>query len=254
MRLNGKVAIITGGGSGIGKATAKLFAKEGAKVVVADNNMTTGEEVAQQIEKEGGNATFVRVDIAHTVDVEDMIKMTVQTYGRLDILFNNAGVPGENLEDTTEEKWRRVIDVNLTGPFLACKYAIPIMKKQGGGNIISTSSAAGIKASARSPSYNTSKAGLIMLTKSLAAILGKDNIRVNCICPGPVDTGLTDAFMSFPKNEQQKLAYTEATARLTPLGRYGRPEEISSVVLFLASDESSYITGVAYLVDGGMLA
>ena len=254
MRLNGKVAIVTGAGSGIGQATAKLFAKEGAKVVVADNNPTTGEEVARQIKKEGGEATFVLVDMARTADVEEMIKVTVQTYGKLDILFNNAGVPGENLDNTTEENWRHVIDVNLTGPFLACKYAIPIMRKQGGGNIIRTSSTAGIKASSRSPSYNTSKAGLIMLTKSLATILGKDNIRVNCICPGPVDTGLTDAFMNFPKTEEQKLAYKEAIARVTPLGRYGRPEEISSVVLFLASDESSFVTGIAYLVDGGLLA
>ena len=254
MRLEGKVALITGAGSGIGKASAELFAREHAKVVVVDKNPSSGQEVVKQIKKEGGDATYVQVDVARANEVGHMIQVAIQVYGRLDILFNNAGVPGENLDETDEEKWRRVIDVNLTGPFLACKYAIPVMRKQGSGNIINTGSVAGLKASARSPSYNASKAGLIMLTKSLATVLGKDNIRVNCICPGPVDTGLTDAFMSFPQNEELRLAIKTATARLTALGRYARPEEISSVALFLASDESSYVTGAVYLVDGGMLA
>ena len=253
MRLKGRVAVITGAGSGIGKASAELFAREGASMIMVDNNANTEQEIAQQINKAGGNATFVRVDGAHSIEVEHMIQ-AIQLYGRLDILFNNAGVPGENLAETTEEKWRRVIDVNLTVPFLACTYAIPVMRKQGSGNIINTGSVAGLKASPRSPAYNTSKAGLRMLTKNLAIILGKDNIRVNCICPDQVDTGLTDAFMNFPKNEEQQLAIKTATARVTALGRYARPEEISSVVLCLASEESSYVTGVVYVVDGGMIA
>jgi NAD(P)-dependent dehydrogenase (short-subunit alcohol dehydrogenase family) len=254
MRLSGKVAIITGGGSGIGEASAKLFAKEGAKVLIADKNQKSGQQVVLQIKNQGSDAIFVQVDVTRSDDIEKMIQTAIQSYGRLDILFNNAGVAGDIFEDTTEAKWRQVIDVNLTGPFLACMHAIPIMKKQGSGNIINTGSIAGLAASARSPSYNATKGGLIMLTRSLARILGKDNIRVNCICPGPIDTGLTDAFMGFPTNEESKLKIKESIARMTPLGRYGQPNEIASVVLFLASDESSYVTGAAYVVDGGMLA
>ena len=254
MRLQGKVAIITGAGSGIGRATARLFAKEGAKVVVADSNQNTGLETAQQITAEGGEAAFVPVDVARAIDAERMVQTALDSYGRLDILFNNAGVPGESFEETTEEKWRRVIDVNLTGPFLACMYAIPQMKRQGGGSIVNTGSTVSLKATGRSPSYAAAKSGLAMLTRTYANILAKDNIRVNCICPGPIDTASTDAFLRYPRTEEERQARRAASIARVPLGRTGRPEEVASVVLFLASDESSYITGVTLPVDGGILA
>ncbi len=254
MRLQGKVAVITGAGSGIGATTAKLFAKEGAKVVVADIEPKAGQEVVRQIKKGGGEATFVQVDVAHAADNERMIQTAMKSYGRLDILFNNVGVPGETLEDTTEEKWRRVMDVNFTGPFLACMYAIPIMRKQGGGNIITTGSTGGLKASGRSPSYTASKGGLIMLTRALARVLAKDNIRVNSICPALTETGLTDAFLGYPATEEERNAKRAAYIATVPLARVANPEEIASIALFLATDESSFVTGSALVVDGGVLA
>lgn len=254
MKLQGKVAVITGAGSGVGEASAKLFAKEGAKVVVVDIKTETGKEVVKQIKENGGEATFLRADVSLAADAENMIQTAVKSYGRLDILFNNAGLPGEKFEETTEEKWRRVLDVNLTGPFLACMYAVPVMKKQGGGNIISTASIAAMKAGGRSPAYNASKGGLLMLTKGLAFTLAKFNIRVNCICPGSVDTNLTDAFMDYPKTDEERRKRQATRVAKIPMGRAASPEEIASVALFLASDDSSYITGVALPVDGGKIA
>jgi NAD(P)-dependent dehydrogenase (short-subunit alcohol dehydrogenase family) len=254
MKLQGKVALITGAGSGVGAATAKLFAKEGAKVVVADIKTETGQEVVKQIKANGGEATFVHADVSVTADIENMIQTAVKSYGRLDILYNNAGHPGDKLEETTEEKLRKVIDINLTGPFLACMYAIPIMQKQGGGNILGTASIAAMKAGGRSPAYNASKGGLLMLTKALANKLAKYNIRVNCICPGSVDTNLTDAFMGYPKTEEERKKAQAVRLAKIPLGRAASAEEIASVALFLASDDASYITGVALPVDGGKTA
>ncbi len=254
MKLNKKVVVITGGGSGIGEASAKLFAREGAKIVVADINSETGKAVVKQIKQEGGEATFLRADVSLSADAESMIQTAVKSYGRLDILFNNAGLPGEKYEETTEEKWRRVLDVNLTGPFLACMYAVPVMRKQGGGNILNTASTAALKAGGRSPAYNASKGGLLMLTKGLAFTLAKYNIRVNCICPGPIDTNLTDAFMGYPKTEEERRKQQEIRVGKVPMGRAASPEEVASVALFLVSDDSSYITGVALPVDGGKLA
>lgn len=251
MRLKGKIAVITGAGSGIGKATAKLFAEEGAKVVVADINPHTGEEVAHQIKEERGEAIFVQVDVAHSADVQRMIQTALDSYGRIDILFNNAGIAGELWDETTEEKWQKVINVNLTGSFLACMYAIPHMRKQGGGIIINTGSIGGIRASGKSPAYAASKGGLIVLSKSLARVLAKDNIRVNCLCPGAVDTGLTEAFMGYPKTEEERRTKTAAKIAGIPLGRVSKPEEIAFGALFLASDESSFVTGAAFQMDGG---
>lgn len=254
MKLKDKTAIITGAGSGIGEASAKLFAREGARVVATDINPEAGQQVVQQIKKEGGEATFLQVDVSLATDAERMIQTAISFYGRLDILFNNAGVPGETLEETTEEKWRRVIDVNLTGPFLACQYAAPIMKKQGSGNIINTASTGGLKATGRSPAYTASKGGLVLLTKALAKSLGKDGIRVNCICPGLVETGLTDAFLYYPITEAEKREKRDVRIANTPISRLCTSEDIASAALFLASDESSFINGIALVVDGGTLA
>lgn len=254
MRLKGKVAVITGAGSGIGRATAKMFAQEGAKVVVADINSKAGEEVVQQIKEAKGEATFVRVDVSRAADIQRMIQTVINSYGRLDILFNNAAVPGESLDETTEEKWHKVIDTNLTGPFLACLYAIPEMRRQGGGNIINTGSTGALRAAGRSPSYTASKGGLVMLSRALSRALAKDNIRVNCVCPGRVETGLTDAFLGYPKTEEERRTGLATVLSSIPLGRQGKPEELASVVLFLASDESSFVTGSVLVADGGAIA
>jgi len=254
MKLKGKVSIITGAGSGIGKASAELFAAEGSMVVVCDINAEAGEEVAQKIKDSGGEAAFLKVDVASGDDAKRMIDTTVDSYGRLDILFNNAGVAGETLDDTTEEKFRKVIDINLTGPFLACMYAIPQMRRQGGGTFINTGSIGGLQAMGRSPAYTASKGGLVMLTRALARNLAKDNIRANCICPGAVDTGLTDAFMGSPATEEERRKRQATRLSRIPMGRAAKPEEIASVALFLASDEAAYITGAALRADGGILA
>ncbi|MFC2003963.1 SDR family NAD(P)-dependent oxidoreductase [Chloroflexota bacterium] len=254
MRLKDKVAVITGAGSGIGRATAKLFAQEGAKVVATDISENAGKEVVQKIKQEGGEATFVQVDVTSAVDVQRMIRTAINSYGRLDILFNNAGVAGVPFDEETEEEWRRVIDINLTGPFLGCMYAIPEMKKQGGGNIINTGSIAGLSGGGKSVSYAASKAGVILLSRALGRSYAKDNIRVNCICPGPTKTAFTEASMRYPKNEEERQKKLAATAAKIPLGRMGKPEEIASVVLFLASDESSFVNGTAFRADGGTLA
>jgi NAD(P)-dependent dehydrogenase (short-subunit alcohol dehydrogenase family) len=249
MILKNKVAIITGAGSGIGKASAKLFAKEGANVVVADINEKTGLEVVKDITALGGQATFIKVDVSSSSDNQRMIQKAMDAYGRLDILFNNAGILGEPLERLTEERWRREIDVMLTGPFLACNCAIPIMRKQKSGNILNTSSIAAFDAGGRGPGYASAKSGLVMLTKYLAKILAPDNIRINCICPGGVKTGLTGFTSQEEKpNRQQTFKYPNI-----PMGRLAEPEEIASVALFLASDQSSFVTGVALVTDGGTI-
>ena len=254
MRLGNKVAVITGAGSGIGRASAKLFAQEGAKVVVADINPASGQQTVKEITRLGGEAMFVQVDVASATDNQRLIDLALSSYGKLDILFCNAGVAGETLADTTEESWRRTLDINLTGPYLACTCAIPQMQKQGGGAIIFTSSIGGVIASGRSPAYAATKGGLITLGKALAKMLAKDNIRVNSLCPGATETEMNDAVMGFPQSEEERWAAKTASIKPIPLGRYARPEEIAHVALFLASDESSFVTGAAYLVDGGRSA
>jgi NAD(P)-dependent dehydrogenase (short-subunit alcohol dehydrogenase family) len=254
MKLKGKVSVITGAGSGIGKASAELFAAEGSMVLVCDIDAEAGKAAVQGIKNAGGEAAFLKADVARSDDAKRMIDTAVDEYGRLDILFNNAGVAGDALDDTTEEKFRKVIDVNLTGPFLACMYAIPQMREQGGGAIINTGSIGGLQAMGRSPAYTASKGGLIMLTRALARSLAGDNIRANCICPGAVDTGLTDAFMGHPSTEEERRKRQAIRLGRIPMGRAASPEEIASVALFLASDDSAYITGAAVRADGGILA
>jgi NAD(P)-dependent dehydrogenase (short-subunit alcohol dehydrogenase family) len=261
MRLEGKVAVITGAGSGIGRATAKLFAKEGAKVLVADYNSKLGQETVQEIKKAGGTANFVEVDVARIADNERMIDTAINLYQRLDILYNNAGFGGPTLEATTEENWRVMLDVNLTGPFFACKHAIPQMQKQGSGNILFTASAGGLKgvSKARSPSYSAVKGGVIMLGDCLSRLLGQYNIRVNTICPGVTNTALYDSHFYDAQgnvhnlNEEEKSTFMAGIAKHISVGKVGTAEDIASLALFLASDESSHITGEAFLIDGGRL-
>lgn len=254
MKLQNRVAIITGAASGMGKAAAELFSKEGARIVVADRDQKAGELAAAAIRGNGGEATFVRVDVANSADLKAMVETAISAYGRIDILFNNAGVAGPAFAETTEEEWRQTIDINLTGPFLACMQVIPQMRKQGGGNIVFTGSTGGLRAGGRSPAYTASKGGVIMASRALARALAKDKIRVNCICPGSTDTGLTDAFMSFPKTEEDRRKTMAAMVSGIPMGRIARPEEIAAAALFLVSDDASFVTGATLVVDGGTTA
>ncbi|MGP8079080.1 MAG: SDR family NAD(P)-dependent oxidoreductase [Dehalococcoidales bacterium] len=259
MRLEGKVAVITGAGSGIGRATAKLFAKEGAKILVADFNSKLGQETVEEIKKAGGTANFSEVNVGRIADNERMIDTAVNIYQRLDILYNNAGIGGPTLEATTEENWQTMLDVNLTGPFFASKRAIEVMKKQGIGNILFTGSAGGLKGTsrARSPSYSAVKGGVILLADCLSRLVGQYNIRVNTICPGVTNTALYDSHFYDAQgnaktlNEEEKRAFMAGFNKQISLGRVGTPEEIANLALFLASDESSHITGEAILIDGG---
>ena len=250
MRLANKVACITGAGSGQGRASAILFAQEGAKVVVADLNLEGAEEVAKTIQAAGGEAVAVRVDISQEDQVKAAIDRTVETYGRLDILFNNAGVGYSSpyvmapAVQTPVSDWDIVLGINLRGTFLGCKHALPVMARQRKGSIINNSSINGLVALPGADAYTAAKGGVIALTRVLASDWGPQGIRVNCICPGPIDTPMIAPALEDP-------AIRKALTDPVPLGRIGRPEEIASAALFLASDESSYISGVILPVDGG---
>jgi NAD(P)-dependent dehydrogenase (short-subunit alcohol dehydrogenase family) len=253
MRLKDKVAIITGAGSGLGRAAALLFAREGAKVLVAANRDKDGEQTVKSIKDKGGDAIFTRVDVTRASDLEKAVKTAVDKYGKLDIMFNNAGTPGPGklIADLTEEEWNRVLAVNLTGVFLGTKYAIPEMLKGGGGVIINVSSVAGVSPRRYTAAYSAAKAGVIQLTKVTALEYARKNIRVNCILPGPIDTPF---FTKVAGGDADKIAiFKERVRNEVPLGRFAQPEEIAQVALFLASDEASYITGAAFAADGGQL-
>jgi NAD(P)-dependent dehydrogenase (short-subunit alcohol dehydrogenase family) len=249
-KLENKVAIVTGAASGIGRATALLFAKEGARVVAADWELEQGQRVAEEIRERGGDTVFVRADVSSPHDVKQMVDEAVATYGHVDIIFNNAGVEGHQAPtaDCTIENWDRVININLKGVFLGMKYAIPEMLKNGGGSIINNASVAGIVGFQNIPAYCASKGGVIQLTKTAALEYAKQGIRVNAICPGVILTPMVERFVG--SNEQAQKAF-EA---IEPVGRFGRPEEVAQLALFLASDDSSFCTGSPFVVDGGMIA
>ena len=247
-RLRHKVALVTGGGSGMGRASCRLFAAEGARVAVVDRVVEAGEETVALIRDAGGEATFVAADVADAAAVEAMVTTTVATYGRLDVLFNNAGVegPSVNLLDYGEDDWDRVIAVNLTAVYRAMRAAIPRMLDQGGGVILSTASVAGLVGLARSSAYSAAKAGVIGLTRTVALEYGPRGIRANCICPGFIATPMLDRVLG---DRDEAVLH-----RLSPLRRVGTPDDIAAAALFLASDESSYVTGVPFVVDGGYAA
>jgi NAD(P)-dependent dehydrogenase (short-subunit alcohol dehydrogenase family) len=247
-RLKGKVALITGGGSGMGRASCVLFAREGARVAVVDRVEAAGRETVRLIADEGREASFVEADVARPADVERMIGATVAGYGRLDVLFNNAGIegPSVNLLEYGEDDWARVIAVNLTAVYLAMRAAIPHMIDQGGGVILSTASVAGLVGLARSSAYSAAKAGVIGLTRTVALEYGPQNIRANCICPGFISTPMLDRV----RGDRPE----EALQRYTPLRRVGQADDIAHAAVYLASDEASYVTGVPFMVDGGFVA
>jgi NAD(P)-dependent dehydrogenase (short-subunit alcohol dehydrogenase family) len=244
MRLEGKVAIITGGGSGIGRAAAELFAQEGAKVVVAEYKTDTGQETVQA----GGEGLFIEVDVSDSAQVQRMVQTTLDAYGTIDILFNNAGVLlfGTAL-DTQEKDWRWLMDINLTGTFLCSKAVLPVMIEGGGGSIINMTSSTGAHdAAANAVAYIASKGGVALLTRAMAIDHAEDNVRVNAIAPGPTDTPMLRDNLS-PED-------LEAFAATFPMKRLGQPEELANAVLFLASDEASFVTGAILAVDGGQTA
>lgn len=254
MRLKDKVAVITAAGSGSGRAGSLIFAREGAKVVVADIDPKGGEETVRMVKEAGGEAYFIPVDCGKVAEMRKLIDAAMNKYGRLNILWNHAGIPGPGtLESTEEEAFDRAMAINVKGCFFASKFAVPYMKQSGAGAILFTSSVSGLRASPYSPSYSLAKGGLVTLTMSLAVYLAPHNIRVNCICPGSIDSPMIRVFIDRSgslKGEAMENALREH-AKKAPLNRMAKPEEIANLALFLASDESSFITGAAVPIDGG---
>ncbi len=249
MRLKNKVALITGGNSGIGRATAVLFAREGAKVALTGRDEERGKLVVEEIGKISGTAIFIRSDVRIAEDCRQAVDKTLRQFGRLDILFNNAGVfYPHTVIDCPEEEWDMTIDVNLKGTYLMSKLALPAMIAQGGGVIINNSSGWGISGGSEAASYCASKGGVVLLTKAMAIDHGRQGIRVNCLCPGDVDTPMLPADAKLRKMEWKDYL-SEASNR--PLGRIGTPDEIARAALFLATEDSSFITGAVLAVDGG---
>lgn len=250
--LSGKVALITGGASGIGRATAELFAHEGAAVAIVDIDAVQGEALAGEIQAAGGQAVFIHGNVTRATDCQAAVEQTVGAFGRLDILFNNAGIIRRaDVLGTSEEEWDRVMDVNVKSIFLMSKYAIPHLIQAGGGSIINTSSGWGLKGGGNALAYCASKGAVSNMTRAMAIDHGRDNIRVNAVCPGDTDTPmLRDEARQLGQDQADFLA--ESAQR--PLRRYAQPLEIAQAVLFLASESASYITGTNLVVDGGGLA
>ena len=250
MRLEGKVAIITGAGSGMGRVAAELFAAEGAKVVVAEFDEAGGNATVKSVQEAGGEATFVRTDVSKEADAKAMVDHAVATYGGVDVLYNNAGVmpePDHSVIDTDVAVWDRVMAVNVRGVFLGCKYAIPPMLERGSGSVINISSfVALLGCSVPQDAYTASKGAVLSLTRSLAVQFGPRGVRSNAICPGPIETPLLmDWLLKDEAAKQLRLARN-------PTGRFGRPEEIVNAAIYLASDESRWTNGAHFVIDGGI--
>jgi NAD(P)-dependent dehydrogenase (short-subunit alcohol dehydrogenase family) len=249
-RLAGKVVIITGGNSGIGRASARLFAREGAKVAIGARNEQTGTSVVQEIEQSGlGEAIFIKTDVSKPEEVENLVQRSIERFGRLDILYGNSGIfPSGTAPETSIETWRSTIDINLGGQFYLAKYGIPALIEYGGNVIIFTASELGTVGITEGAAYCASKGGLINMTRAIAIDCAPHNIRVNCLAPGPVETPMLRDWIDASENPQQ---LEEAQTRPVLLKRFGTPEEIAEVALFLASDASSFMTGALVIADGG---
>jgi len=251
MRLKDKVALITGAAKGIGRASALRFAGEGARIVVADIADDAGEKTVDEIKSEGGQAVYVHADVSSAGDCQNMIRAAEEAFGKLNILFNNAGVmlhgDGDALE-TDEQTWERTLAVNLKGVFLGCKYGIPALRRAGGGSIVNMASfVAFLGAATPQIAYTASKGAIVSLTRELAVIHARENIRVNALCPGSLNTELFMSYLDTEEKRQRRLVHV-------PMGRFGELDEVANAALFLASDESSWVTGTCLFVDGGVTA
>jgi NAD(P)-dependent dehydrogenase (short-subunit alcohol dehydrogenase family) len=248
-RLKGKVAVITGAASGIGRATAIKFAGEGAAVVIADLNVEGGEAAVRDCKENGGRAVFQKTDVSAEAEVKALIARAIKEFGRLDIIYNNAGIVGAtgSIEQTSVEDWDKSQAILLRGVFLGMKHATPELRKAGGGSIISTASVAGIRGLLGVHAYCAAKAGVVNLTRSVALELAKDKIRVNCICPGGINTPILHRNQPGAKDAMEQWMAT-----VQPIQRAGHPEDIAGMALYLASDDSEFVTGQAMVVDGGM--
>ena len=251
MRLADKIALITGAGSGIGLQTARLFAAEGAAIAAVDINADSATACADEINASGGNAISVVADVSKADDCQRMIAAAESEFGRLDILFNNAGISHADDDDainTTEAVWDLTFAVNVKGLFLGCKYGIPALRRAGGGSIINTASFVALLGAATPQlAYTASKGAVLALSRELAVVHARDGIRVNALCPGPLRTELLMKYLDTEEKKQRRLVHI-------PMGRFGEAEEIAKAALYLASDESSYVTGSAFTVDGGITA
>lgn len=251
MRLENKVALITGAGSGIGLESALLFASEGAQVIIVDVNDTAGKEAVKRIETKGGEAIYVHADVSKGDDCRKMVAAAEQKFGKLNVLFNNAGIMDsgdDNAMATDEDVWERTMAINLKGVFLGCKYGIPALQRAGGGSIINTASfVAFLGAATPQLAYTASKGGVLAMTRELAVIHAREGIRVNALCPGPLRTELLMKFLNTEPKKQRRLVHI-------PMGRFGEAKEIARAAIFLASDDSSYMTGASLMVDGGITA
>lgn len=248
--LKNKVAIITGAASGIGRAAAELFASEGASVIAADVIDEAGQQLADELSRTQRICSYVHADVSKESDVEAMVHLALAQYGRLDVLFNNAGVEGDQAPtaDATFENWERVIGINLRGVFLGCKYGIQAMLRTGGGAIVNTASVAGLVGFAGIPAYAASKGGVVQLTRTAALEYATQGVRVNCVCPGVIDTPMVQRFTRGDPTAAAQMA------AMQPVGRMGQAREVAQLALFLASDRASFITGAAIPVDGGYIA
>ena len=251
MRLANKVVLITGAGGGIGGESALLFASEGASVVVVDVADKAGEETVSRVKKAGGKAAYVRADVSKDADCANMIAFAEKTFGKLDVLFNNAGIMDSADDDATktpEAVWEKTLAINLKGVFLGCKHGIPALRRAGGGAIVNTASFVALLGAATAQiAYTASKGGLLSMTRELAVIHAREKIRVNALCPGPLKTELLMKFLDTDAKKQRRLVHI-------PMGRFGEAREMAKAALFLACDDSSFMTGASLLVDGGITA